>query len=150
VLAGKPFDCDAVARALIRQLDEEYDRLCQGDLMTLEACWKWRLGLLGKPVAAETADGTHQGRLMECGWDGLELEQDGVVRRLVPEAVRQLREVRQRVGDRYSKRAGREGEAPAEPVEVDPLQTQHHEAHDAVGPARQEPRPPGPPGIIAD
>src|SRR5581483_444373 len=33
-------DCGDVGRILIEHLDEEYDRLCQGDYGTLEACWK--------------------------------------------------------------------------------------------------------------
>jgi BirA family biotin operon repressor/biotin-[acetyl-CoA-carboxylase] ligase len=84
-------DTAAVARRLIRQLDEEYDRLVQGDVATLEACWRWRLGLLGKQVTAECHDGTRQGRLVEVGWDGVCLEQaGGAVVRLVPETVRHL------------------------------------------------------------
>jgi len=92
LFTASAFDCAEVTRALIRQLDEEYDRLCSGDLATLEACWKWRLGLLGRSVAAECADGTHCGRLREIAFDGLELKSDdGTMLRLVPETVRQLR-----------------------------------------------------------
>jgi BirA family transcriptional regulator, biotin operon repressor / biotin---[acetyl-CoA-carboxylase] ligase len=92
VSAGRRFERDETARQLIRQLDDEYDRMCRGDITTLEACWKWRLGLLGRQVAAECPEGTHQGRLVELGWEGVELEQaDGAVLRLGPETVRQLR-----------------------------------------------------------
>jgi BirA family biotin operon repressor/biotin-[acetyl-CoA-carboxylase] ligase len=66
-------DTRAVARMLIAQLDEDYDRMCQGDLATLEACWKWRLGLLGRDVVAECADGVRQGRLLEIGFSGIVL-----------------------------------------------------------------------------
>ena len=62
------------------------------DLATLEACWKWRLGLLGKQVEAECLDGVCQGRLIEVGWAGLEIETGpNQIRRVLPEAVRQLR-----------------------------------------------------------
>jgi BirA family biotin operon repressor/biotin-[acetyl-CoA-carboxylase] ligase len=82
---------EEVARALVRQLDEEYDRLCQGDLVTLEACWKWRLALLGRSVRVECPDGTHTGRLLELGWDGLVLDtSEGPLRRFLPETVRHL------------------------------------------------------------
>lgn len=91
--AGRPLDRDEVARRLIRQLDEEYDRLCQGDLHTLEACWKWRLGLLGKQVTAECRDRCVTGRLLDAGWDGLLLGSESGVLRLQPEAVRHLRAV---------------------------------------------------------
>jgi BirA family biotin operon repressor/biotin-[acetyl-CoA-carboxylase] ligase len=92
VFTGETRDTDEVARQLLDHLDEEYDRLCQGDLASLEACWKWRLGLLGKQVVAECADGNWRGRLLEIGWDGLQLEQpDGGLVCVQPEAVRQLK-----------------------------------------------------------
>jgi BirA family transcriptional regulator, biotin operon repressor / biotin---[acetyl-CoA-carboxylase] ligase len=91
VFSGRPHDRDEVARLLIRRLDEEYDRLCAGDLVTLEACWKGRLGLLGQPVRAECPDAVHRGRLRELGWDGVDLElSEGRVLRLRPEAIRHL------------------------------------------------------------
>jgi BirA family biotin operon repressor/biotin-[acetyl-CoA-carboxylase] ligase len=92
VFTAETRDTDKVARQLLDHLDEEYDRLCQGDLASLEACWKWRLGLLGKQVVAECADGDRRGRLLEIGWDGLQLEQaDGGLVCVQPEAVRQLK-----------------------------------------------------------
>jgi BirA family biotin operon repressor/biotin-[acetyl-CoA-carboxylase] ligase len=91
LFAGTPLDRAQVARLLLAHLDEEYERLCQGDLDTLEACWKWRLGLLGKQVEAECPDGMHRGRLREVSWEGLELERpDGSALRLLPETVRHL------------------------------------------------------------
>jgi BirA family biotin operon repressor/biotin-[acetyl-CoA-carboxylase] ligase len=94
VLTGENRPCADVARALLGQLDEEFDRLCQGDLATLEACWKWRVGLLGKQVVAECAGGSHRGRLLELGWDGVQLElTGGELLCLPPETVRQLRAV---------------------------------------------------------
>ncbi len=92
VIAGRQHDWGEAARRLIAVLDEEYDRLCGGDLATLEACWKGYVGLLGRAVLAECPGGCHRGLLVGMGWDGLELRgQDGAVRRLVPEVVRQLR-----------------------------------------------------------
>jgi BirA family biotin operon repressor/biotin-[acetyl-CoA-carboxylase] ligase len=90
VCSGLRLDRDEVARQLLTQLDEEYDRLYGGDLATLEACWKWRLGLLGKQVVAECADGTYRGRLRELSFDGVELEADGLMH-LAPETVQHLR-----------------------------------------------------------
>jgi BirA family biotin operon repressor/biotin-[acetyl-CoA-carboxylase] ligase len=85
-------DPEAVARRLIARLDEEYDALLRGEWATLEACWKWRIGLLGRRVAAECADGTTvHGRLRECAFAGLELERpDGGTTVLVPERVKHL------------------------------------------------------------
>ena len=78
-------------RKLLAQLDEEYDRLCQGDWATLEACWKWHTGLLGKQVVVECPGALHRGRLREQSFDGLELELgDGGTLRLVPETVRHV------------------------------------------------------------
>jgi BirA family transcriptional regulator, biotin operon repressor / biotin---[acetyl-CoA-carboxylase] ligase len=90
---GVALEGDSILRVVIEILDTEYDRLLQGDTTTLEACWKWRVGLLGKRVTAECADGTEvHGRLREMAFAGLELEQtDGSMRMLVPEAVRHLR-----------------------------------------------------------
>jgi BirA family biotin operon repressor/biotin-[acetyl-CoA-carboxylase] ligase len=92
--AGQTFDADAVARLLIGQLDEEYDRLCAGDVATLEGCWRRHVGLLGKQVAVECLDGTRHGRLLDLTFGSLELGlADGRVLRLSPENVRHLEPV---------------------------------------------------------
>lgn len=95
IAAGSPIDPGAAARVLVHRLDDEYDRLLAGERAALEADWKWRVGLLGRHVTAELADGTTAtGRLREMGFDGLELEVgDGAFRVLTPETVRQLRAV---------------------------------------------------------
>jgi BirA family transcriptional regulator, biotin operon repressor / biotin---[acetyl-CoA-carboxylase] ligase len=86
--AGQKLETAAIARRVIEQLDEDYDLLCQGDLATLEACWKWHVGLLGRQVTVECHDGLHQGRLVELAFDGLELRQpDGARLTLLPEKV---------------------------------------------------------------
>jgi BirA family biotin operon repressor/biotin-[acetyl-CoA-carboxylase] ligase len=86
-----PLDTAEVARALLRELDAEYDLLCQGDLSTLEACWKWHLGLLGRAVLVECHDGDRAGRLVDLSFVGVELEQhDGTRRVLAPEKVLHL------------------------------------------------------------
>ncbi|MFI4981962.1 MAG: hypothetical protein ACHQIO_16575, partial [Nevskiales bacterium] len=91
VLTGEQRDCHVTARRLLHQLDEQYDALCTGDLNTLEACWKWRLGLLGKPVVAECTDGLHAGTLRDVTWDAVELAgPDGITESLRPEAVLHL------------------------------------------------------------
>lgn len=88
---GQTRDCRAVARRLLEQLDAEYTRLCQGDDATLEACWKWRTGLLGQPVVVETSTGEVRGRLVELSWDGVDLQRaDGARLRLAPEHVRHV------------------------------------------------------------
>jgi BirA family biotin operon repressor/biotin-[acetyl-CoA-carboxylase] ligase len=90
--AGRSLQPYDVARILIGQLDEEYDRLCASDLASLEACWKWRIGLLGKQVTAECHQGIHRGRLVEMAFDGLQLAMpSGETLRLVPETVLHLR-----------------------------------------------------------
>jgi BirA family biotin operon repressor/biotin-[acetyl-CoA-carboxylase] ligase len=88
----RPPACDMMARGLIIQLDEEYDRLCRGDLATLEAAWRSGLGLVGQRVVVETHGGLHRGRLTALGWDGLVLdEESGPTRQFCPEAVQHVR-----------------------------------------------------------
>jgi BirA family biotin operon repressor/biotin-[acetyl-CoA-carboxylase] ligase len=86
-----PPDTAETARRLVRRLDEEYGQLCDGDLGTLEACWAWHLGLLGREVAAECADATYHGRLCRVSFAAVELEQlgDGLLV-LQPERVQHL------------------------------------------------------------
>jgi len=84
-------DCPTVTRLLVERLDEEYDRLVQGDLAGLEACWKWHLGLLGKQVAVDCPDGRHWGRLRELNLEFVELEKDGFgLTRLMPEVIQHI------------------------------------------------------------
>jgi len=68
---------EEVARTLLLTLDEEYDHLCQGELASLEARWKWHLGLLGRQVMAHCHDGSHQGRLVEVSFAGIEIDRPG-------------------------------------------------------------------------
>jgi len=89
---GRKFDHVEVAHALIEKLDAEYGLLLSGERVALEACWKWRIGLLGRDVRVECTDGTtHRGRLMELTFDGLQLEQSGgALLSFPPETVRAL------------------------------------------------------------
>ncbi|HET6573354.1 MAG TPA: biotin--[acetyl-CoA-carboxylase] ligase [Fimbriiglobus sp.] len=91
--AGTSIDPQAAAVAVIRRLDEEYDRLLAGERVPLEADWKWRLGLLGRQVVAELADGSVLGgRLRDLSFDGVEIEPGEFAIEVVrPEFVRQLR-----------------------------------------------------------
>jgi BirA family biotin operon repressor/biotin-[acetyl-CoA-carboxylase] ligase len=92
MIAGRPFDRDAVLEVVLKKLDAEYARLVDGAPAMLEAGWRWRLGLLGKSTTAELFDGTTvSGRVRQIGFDGVELESDdGAFRVLRPEAVRGL------------------------------------------------------------
>jgi len=90
---GKPFEFQIASNAIIQSLDDEYDRLLSGEIVPLEAHWKWRIGLLGRLVVAETSDGaTTTGRLREMSFDGIEIEHfESGMTVLRPEFVRQLR-----------------------------------------------------------
>ncbi len=88
---ASPLDTHTVATELIRQLDRDYDLLCQGDLGTLEACWKEHLGLLGKQVVAECHDANHRGRLVELSFGCVELAWPGEpLLVLAPERIQHL------------------------------------------------------------
>ncbi len=89
-LTAAPPDTTEVARRLLCRLDEEYDLLCGGDLAPLEDAWRSHLGLLGRQVVAECADGTHAGRLRSLTFDAVELERPGAPLVLRPERVRHL------------------------------------------------------------
>jgi hypothetical protein len=81
-------DTYAVAVRLLRQLDADYDRLCGGDLATLEADWRAGLALEGQAVVAECADGLHSGWLRALSLDRVELGRRGAAPLLLrPEAV---------------------------------------------------------------
>jgi BirA family biotin operon repressor/biotin-[acetyl-CoA-carboxylase] ligase len=90
MLAGTTFDHRDVARQLLTQLDMEYQRLLQGDLATLEACWKWRVGLLGKQVRVEGLQEVVHGRLLEQAFDGLEIRTEAGAVKILPELIRHL------------------------------------------------------------
>ncbi len=91
LFAGGSLDRDQVARQLLLQLDEEYGRLARGDLATLESCWKWRLGLLGKRVLVECHDASHRGRLRDMTFDEIQLELGrGNLLRLSPESIKHI------------------------------------------------------------
>jgi BirA family biotin operon repressor/biotin-[acetyl-CoA-carboxylase] ligase len=91
LFADRSFDCHAMARLLIGQLDVGYARLCAGDFEPLQRRWKRRLGLVGKPVLVECHDVHYRGRLRELDWEGLDLEiADGETIHLIPETVRHL------------------------------------------------------------
>jgi BirA family biotin operon repressor/biotin-[acetyl-CoA-carboxylase] ligase len=93
-VTGRSHDTLEIARMVIERLDREYDALLQGETATLESCWKWRLGLLGRNVVIEQFDGTrHRGRLREVAFDGLLLQHDdGSLGQFSPEQVRLLAE----------------------------------------------------------
>lgn len=91
-ICGLDLEIDPIAKMLLQELDDEYDRLIQGDTTTLEATWKWRLGLLGKQVIAETTHGMLHGRLIDVTFNEVLLETaDGKFVKLTPETLRQLR-----------------------------------------------------------
>lgn len=93
LVGGRELDLHTAADAAIRRLDSEYSRLLADEFVALEADWKWRIGLLGKDVLADLADGSRiAGRLLEMSFSGLEIERpDGGIETLAPETVRQLR-----------------------------------------------------------
>ena len=91
LFTGRSFECAAMARRLIRQLDAAYQRFHLGDFDFLEKSWKRRIRLLGKQVLVECHDRVYRGRLRDLGWDGLILEgEDGQAVHLLPESVRHL------------------------------------------------------------
>lgn len=92
-LAGGPVDPRTALAMLVRQLDDGYDRLTEGERCHLEHEWRTRLGLLGRQVAVEQHSGTRSiGRLMNVEFEGIELAHGGpgAVSVLKPENIRHL------------------------------------------------------------
>lgn len=90
-LSGQKFRHEVVANELIRELDQQYQRLLDGDLETLESMWKRRLGLLGKVVIAKSVQRDYRGRLADISFSGIELQMEGSeLVRLAPELIRNL------------------------------------------------------------
>ena len=93
IVADKPFERDEVLATVVTHLDREWNRLLAGEFVPVEADWKWRIGLLGRPVVAEKYDGTSvSGRLMDMSFAGIEIATNhGAIEVLTPETVKQLR-----------------------------------------------------------
>jgi BirA family biotin operon repressor/biotin-[acetyl-CoA-carboxylase] ligase len=90
-VSGLSFTFENVAKEVIGQLDEQFHRLLEGDVQTLEALWKSRLGLLGKFVRVEGVQQQHRGRLIDMTLDNIALEVNtGEVLHLMPESIRHL------------------------------------------------------------
>jgi BirA family transcriptional regulator, biotin operon repressor / biotin---[acetyl-CoA-carboxylase] ligase len=89
---GAAPDYPDVARRLVRILDEEYSRLLDGDLGTLEGAWQRHLGLLGKPARLELhTDETVHGRIHQLTFNAVELDVSGDTRfTCAPERIKHI------------------------------------------------------------
>lgn len=92
---GMKLDRDLVAQKLLDNLDREYARMLQGEISTLESCWKWHLGLLGQEVKASVHGGESlQGRLRDATFTSLDLwREPGEMVRVPPEKIKALAKV---------------------------------------------------------
>lgn len=92
MVAGRSVDRRLALETVLRKLDDEYERLLSGESVPLESDWKWRIGLLGRSVMIERADGEFvSGRLIEMAFDGIELvHDDGTAEVILPEAIRHI------------------------------------------------------------
>jgi BirA family transcriptional regulator, biotin operon repressor / biotin---[acetyl-CoA-carboxylase] ligase len=90
-IGGQRHICRDLARQLIIELDLQYQRLYQGNMLPLEQRWQQCIGLLGKQVQLETAAGSQIGQLREITFDQLTLRlPDQTSLRVPPEAVKSL------------------------------------------------------------
>jgi BirA family biotin operon repressor/biotin-[acetyl-CoA-carboxylase] ligase len=91
LFTGRSFECAAMARLLIVQLDEAYQRFCAGDFERIENLWKRRIALAGRQVLIECHDAVYRGRLRDLAFDGLVLDvSGGETVHLLPESIRHL------------------------------------------------------------
>ncbi len=95
LVGGLIVDRDRALECVLDRLDEEWSRLLAGERVPLESDWKWRIGLLGRGVLVEKADGEIvAGRLLEMSFEALELvRDDGTAETIPPELVRHLHAV---------------------------------------------------------
>ena len=88
MLARGNLDRALVFRALVQQLDCNYESLTSGLEEDLEARWRWHSGLLGKHVTITTQGKTYRGRLLDLGFAAVELQEaEGNIRRLAPDLL---------------------------------------------------------------
>jgi BirA family biotin operon repressor/biotin-[acetyl-CoA-carboxylase] ligase len=92
IAAASNLDWAGVARQLIHQLDEEYDRLLGGDLATAETSWQQHLGLLGNRVRVERhGQPDVEGLVREVSFQAIVLESPaGELQSLIPEQIRHV------------------------------------------------------------
>lgn len=92
ITAGLECDSKTMLGVLLQKLDEQYGRLYDGELKTLENAWKSQIGLIGSTVTVSTVSGEFfHGRLIEMGFDFLELDLgNGAIRAFTPERIRLL------------------------------------------------------------
>jgi BirA family biotin operon repressor/biotin-[acetyl-CoA-carboxylase] ligase len=88
---GCTYEVDSLARRLIGRLDQEYQRLLEGDVAGLEARWRVRLALAGELVEVEGHPDHHHGELLEVTFAGLVLKSaSGDFLRLAPEMIKHI------------------------------------------------------------
>lgn len=93
IVSSRIVESQIVWNQVLSDLNREWNRLAHGERVPVEADWKWRIGLLGRPVVVDCQDGsTVKGRLLDMSFDGIEIGRDiGSVDVLIPETIRHLR-----------------------------------------------------------
>ena len=90
-ITGAEYDHQEVARRLIRQLDDDYAQLNDGNFETLESSWQQRLGLIGQPVRVDALNECHHGCLIDVTLDGVAIDVGSDLPLLLaPEMVRHI------------------------------------------------------------
>jgi BirA family biotin operon repressor/biotin-[acetyl-CoA-carboxylase] ligase len=83
-----------IFQQLLASLDREYQRLLEGDVAGLEACWKWHLGWLGRTVALESHGDSAvlSGRLLDATFAAMEIvDAQGEKLSMAPERIKHIR-----------------------------------------------------------
>ncbi len=88
---GADVATDDVARLLLTMLDEAYGRLLDEGEGPLEVGWLRHLGLVGREARAECAGVTHEGRIIQMGFEsGVTLDTPAGRVTLAPEGILRL------------------------------------------------------------
>jgi BirA family biotin operon repressor/biotin-[acetyl-CoA-carboxylase] ligase len=95
VFTGTTYDVEEMARRLLDRLDQEYQRLLEGEVGGLEDRWRDRLDLRGRQVEIEGHETLLTGQLQELTFAAVTLTMaTGETRVLVPEQIKHVTALR--------------------------------------------------------
>ena len=92
ILTGQSWECEQVARELIKNLDREYVGLLAGNSLDLQDRWRQLLGLIDHPVHIQLHSGrAEHGRCVQMDFESVAIAHaDGQIQSYFPEELRNM------------------------------------------------------------